>query len=83
MFFGRSRAAVEGAERKQDGARIVVVAVGTGAHDGASGIGTAFEFFWPRDVEGVDDGLCHVELGEVFHFRSIVDGFGIAGELGV
>ena len=57
LFFGQSRAAIEGAERKQDGARIVVVAVGTGAHDGAGGIGTAFEFFWHCDVEGVDDGL--------------------------
>ena len=34
-------------ERKQDGARIVVVVVGTDAHDGAGGIGTVFEFFGP------------------------------------
>ena len=83
LFFGRSRAAVEGAERKQDGAWIVVVAVGTGAHDGTGGVGAAFEFFWHRNVEGVDDGLRHVELGEVFHFRGVVDGFSVAGELGV
>ena len=38
--------------------------------------------FWHRDVEGVDDGLRHVELGKVFHFRGVVDGFGVAGELG-
>ncbi len=32
------------------------------------GIGSALEFFWHRNVEGVDDGLCYVELGEVFLF---------------
>ena len=83
LFLGRRGAAVEGAERKEDGARVVVVAVRAGSHDGAGGVGTAFKFFGHRDVEGVDDGLRHVELGEVFHFRRIVDGFGVAGELGV
>ncbi len=83
LFFGRSGAAVEGTERKQDGARIVVVAVGAGAHDGAGGVGTALEFLWYRDVEGVDDGLRHVELGEVFRLQGVVDSLGVAGELGV
>ena len=49
----------------------IVVAGGTGAHDGAGSISATLEFFWDYDVAGVDDGLCHIELGEIFHFSRL------------
>ena len=57
--------------------------VGACTHNGAGGVGTAFEFFGDCDIQGVDDGLRHVELGEILHLTCIVNGFGIVGKLGV
>ena len=62
---------------------MVVVTVGASPHDGAGSICATLEFFWNCNVQGIDNGLCDIELGEVLHFICIVDGFGIAGELSV
>ena len=81
LFFRWCWTAVERAEDEQDSPRIVVVAVGAGAHDCSGSNCAALELFWHCNVQGIDDGLRNVQLGEIFHFVCIVDGFGVAGEL--